>query len=77
MLTLYFGVDIYSTTVTVATFMLGLGVGSLLEAGSPTVSRDRRCTTPASKSSWAASGLRASRCSRGSASGSLEDRRQS
>ena len=28
-LTLYFGVDIYSTTVTVATFMLGLGVGSL------------------------------------------------
>jgi spermidine synthase/MFS family permease len=29
-LTLYFGVDIYSTTVTVATFMLGLGVGSLL-----------------------------------------------
>jgi predicted membrane-bound spermidine synthase len=29
-LTLYFGIDIYSTTVTVATFMLGLGVGSLL-----------------------------------------------
>ena len=29
-LTLYFGVDIYSTTVTVATFMLGLGLGSLL-----------------------------------------------
>jgi predicted membrane-bound spermidine synthase len=28
-LTLYFGVDIYSTTVTVASFMLGLGVGSL------------------------------------------------
>lgn len=29
-LTLYFGVDIYSTTVTVATFMLGLGLGSLV-----------------------------------------------
>jgi spermidine synthase len=29
-LTLYFGVDIYSTSVTVATFMLGLGLGSLL-----------------------------------------------
>lgn len=29
-LTLYFGVDIYSTSVTVATFLLGLGVGSLL-----------------------------------------------
>ena len=28
-LTLYFGVDIYSTSVTVATFMLGLGVGSI------------------------------------------------
>src|SRR4029078_10251985 len=28
-LTLYFGVYIYSTTVTVATFMLGLGLGSL------------------------------------------------
>jgi spermidine synthase len=28
-LALYFGVDIYSTTVTVATFMLGLGIGSL------------------------------------------------
>jgi spermidine synthase/MFS family permease len=28
-LTLFFGVDIYSTSVTVATFMLGLGVGSL------------------------------------------------
>lgn len=28
-LSLYFGVDIYSTTVTVATFMLGLGLGSL------------------------------------------------
>jgi spermidine synthase len=29
-LSLYFGVDIYSTTITVATFMLGLGIGSLL-----------------------------------------------
>jgi spermidine synthase len=29
-LTLYFGVDIYSTSITVATFMLGLGFGSLL-----------------------------------------------
>ncbi len=29
-LTLYFGVDIYSTSITVATFMLGLGLGSLL-----------------------------------------------
>jgi spermidine synthase len=29
-LTLYFGVDIYSTSVTVSTFMLGLGFGSLL-----------------------------------------------
>jgi len=29
-LSLYFGVDIYSTTITVATFMLGLGLGSLL-----------------------------------------------
>jgi spermidine synthase len=28
-LTLYFGVDIYSTSVTVATFMFGLGAGSL------------------------------------------------
>ena len=30
LLTLYFGVDIYSTSITVATFMMGLGVGSLL-----------------------------------------------
>lgn len=29
-LTLYFGVDIYSVSITVATFMFGLGVGSLL-----------------------------------------------
>ena len=29
-LTLYFGVDIYSTSVTVATFLLGLGLGSLI-----------------------------------------------
>lgn len=29
-LTLYFGVDIYSTSITVSTFMLGLGLGSLL-----------------------------------------------
>src|SRR4030095_15442795 len=29
-LTLYFGVDIYSTSITVATFMMGLGVGSLI-----------------------------------------------
>src|SRR5688572_19805119 len=29
-LSLYFGVDIYSTTITVASFMLGLGLGSLL-----------------------------------------------
>lgn len=28
-LTLYFGVDIYSTSVTISTFMLGLGLGSL------------------------------------------------
>lgn len=28
-LSLYFGVDIYSTSITVATFMLGLGLGSL------------------------------------------------
>jgi spermidine synthase len=28
-LSLYFGIDIYSTTITVATFMLGLGLGSL------------------------------------------------
>ena len=29
-LTLYFGVDIYSTSITVSAFMLGLGVGALL-----------------------------------------------
>ena len=29
-LSLYFGVDIYSTSITVATFMLGLGLGSML-----------------------------------------------
>lgn len=29
-LTLYFGVDIYSTSITISTFMLGLGVGSLI-----------------------------------------------
>jgi spermidine synthase len=29
-LTLYFGVDIYSTAVTVSIFMLGLGIGSLI-----------------------------------------------
>ena len=29
-LALYFGVDIYSTTITVSIFMIGLGIGSLL-----------------------------------------------
>lgn len=39
-LTLYFGVDIYSTTITVASFMLGLGLGSL--AGGRLADRTRR-----------------------------------
>ena len=30
LLTLYFGVDVYATTISVASFMLGLGVGSLV-----------------------------------------------
>lgn len=39
-LTLYFGVDLYSTTITVAAFMLGLGLGSLL--GGQVADRARR-----------------------------------
>ena len=55
-LTLYFGVDIYSTTVTVSTFMLGLGVGSLLGGWiADRVARPAAVLRRLSKSSWAAS----------------------
>ena len=41
-LSLYFGVDIYSTTITVAAFMFGLGLGSL--AGGQLADRSSRAT---------------------------------